>query len=57
MDVSYRGDADANNIQIMRSRMTLELGQGEDRLLQLLATFGVVVHLDDPDPTPTGCRC
>ena len=46
MDVSYRGDADANNIQIMRR------GEGESTI-QLLATFGVVVHLSDPDPTPT----
>ena len=44
MDVSYRGDADANNIQIMRRT-------ADESTLQLLATFGVVVHLSDPKTT------
>ena len=42
MDISYRGDDNANNIQIIRR------AAGESTI-QLLATFGVVVHLDDPD--------
>ena len=41
MDVSFRGDANADNIQIMR------LATGESTL-QLLAKFGVVVNLSDP---------
>ena len=41
MDVSFRGDGDANNIQIMRRDAT-------EKTLQLLAKFGVVVHLSDP---------
>ena len=51
MDVSYRGDADANNIQIMRRDDTD--ANTNTTTIQLLATFGVVVHLSDPDPTPT----
>ena len=45
MDVSFRGDANADNIQIMRR-------DPDESTIQLLATFGVVVHLSDPDPTP-----
>ena len=42
MDVSFRGDANADNIQIMRSETDAE------STIQLLATFGVVVNLSDP---------
>ena len=42
MDVSFRGDANADNIQIMRSELDATA------TLQLLATFGVVVNLSDP---------
>ena len=44
MDVSFRGDGSADNIQIMRRA-------DAESTLQLLATFGVVVHLDDPKIT------
>ena len=47
MDVSFRGDGDANNIQIMRA------AEATTATLQLLAKFGVVVHLSDPDPDPS----
>ena len=46
MDVSFRGDANADNIQVMRR-------EAAESTIQLLATFGVVVNLSDPvDPDP-----
>ena len=45
MDVSFRGDANANNIQIMRL-------EDAESTIQLLATFGVVVNLSDPVAPP-----
>ena len=49
MDVSFRGDANANNIQIMRSTDGSGARVTTEETLQILATFGVVVHLADPD--------
>ena len=42
MDVSYRGDGAANNIQIMRA------AAAENTTISLLARFNRVVNLDDP---------
>ena len=51
MDVSFRGDANADNIQIMRSTDSAGARAPDEATIQLLATFGVVVNLSDPvDP-------
>ena len=52
MDVSFRGDANANNIQIMRSTDDQGARVTTEETLQILATFGVVVHLGNPDVDP-----
>ena len=52
MDVSFRGDANANNIQIMRSTDDRGARVTTEETLQILATFGVVVHLGNPDVDP-----